>query len=82
MELGYMTILYTQCNPSQQWRRLLAWIHSTAGLVSPIGSPLVKATLQGLQRILARLVHKKAPATVRMLEQMVHGRFKTDWHTY
>jgi len=46
----------------------LAWIHSTAGLVSPISSPLVKVTLQ---RILARLVHKKAPATVRMLEQMV-----------
>ena len=49
----------------------LAWIHSTAGLMSPVGSPLVKATLQGLQRMLARPVHKKAPATARMLEQMV-----------
>jgi len=49
----------------------LTWIHSTAGLVSPVGSPLVKATLQGLQRMLAKPVQKKAPATVRMLEQMV-----------
>ena len=49
----------------------LAWIHSTAGLMSLVGSLLVKATLQGLQRMLARPVQKKAPATVRMLEQMV-----------
>jgi len=48
----------------------LAWIHSTAGLTSSVGSPLVKATtLQGLQRMLAKPVQKKAP--VRMLEQTV-----------
>ena len=49
----------------------LSWIHSTAGLVSPVGSLLVKAILQGLQRMLAKPVQKKAPATARMLEQMV-----------
>jgi len=30
-----------------------------------------KATLQGLQRMLVKPVQKKAPATVRVLEQMV-----------
>ena len=49
----------------------LSWIHSTAGLVSPVGSPLVKATLQGLQRMLAKPVCKKTPVKVEMLEQMV-----------
>ena len=48
-----------------------AWLHSTAGLVSPVASPLFKATLQGLQRMLAKPVCKKAPATVEMLERMV-----------
>ena len=40
-------------------------------MTSPIGSPLVKATLQGLKKMLAKSVQKKAPATDRMLEQMV-----------
>jgi len=46
----------------------LARLQSTAGLASPTSSPLVKATLQGLQRMLAKSAQKKAPATVRMLE--------------
>jgi len=49
----------------------LSWMYSTAGLVSPVSSPLVKATLQGLQRMLAKPVCKKTPVTVKMLEQMV-----------
>ena len=49
----------------------LTWMYSTARLVSPVGPPLVKATMQSLQRILAKSVCKKAPATVKMLEQMV-----------
>ena len=28
----------------------IAWVHSTAGLVSPTTSPFVKTTLEGLQR--------------------------------
>ncbi|XP_065916352.1 integrase/recombinase xerD homolog isoform X1 [Dysidea avara] len=49
----------------------LAWVHSTAGLVSPSASPFVKAILEGLQRSLAKPVVKKAPMTVAMLQRMV-----------
>ena len=49
----------------------LAWVHSTAGLVSPTVSPFVKATLEGLQRSLAKPVNKKEPLTVEMLAKMV-----------
>ena len=41
----------------------LAWIHSTAGLPSTTISPFVKATLEGMQRILAKLTVKKDPVT-------------------
>jgi len=34
----------------------LTWIQSTAELTSPMGSPLVKATLPGLERMLAKPV--------------------------
>jgi len=37
----------------------LAWAHSAAGLVSPV-TTFVKATLEGLQRKLAKPVRKKA----------------------
>ena len=47
----------------------LAWVHSTAGLVSPF----VKAILEGLQRSLAKPVIKKAPWIVEMLQRMVEG---------
>ena len=49
----------------------LAWIHSTTGLPSPILSPFVKATLEGMQRILAKPTVKKDPVTLVMLEDMV-----------
>ena len=49
----------------------LAWIHSTAGLSSPSSHPFVKATLEGLQRTLAKPVVKKEPVTLEMLEAMV-----------
>ena len=39
------------------------WVHSTAGLSSPTVSPFVKATLEGLQRLLAKPTVKKAPVT-------------------
>jgi len=48
----------------------LASAHSAAGLVSPV-TTFVKATLEGLQRKLAKPVHKKAPVTVEMLGRMV-----------
>ena len=49
----------------------LAWVHSTAGLSSPSSHPFVKATLEGLQRSLAKPVMKKEPITLEMLEAKV-----------
>ena len=49
----------------------LAWIHSTADLPSPTVLPFVKATLEGMQRILAKPTVKKEPVTAEMLEDMV-----------
>ena len=49
----------------------LAWVYSTAGLSSPSSHPFVKATLEGLQRSLAKPVMKKEPITLEMLEAMV-----------
>jgi len=43
----------------------LAWVHSTAGLMSPTGSPFVKVTWEGLQKSLAKPVNKKEPLTVK-----------------
>ena len=39
--------------------------------VIPTVSPFVKATLEGLQRFLAKPTMKKAPVTAVMLEEMV-----------
>ena len=49
----------------------LAWIHTTAGLTPIIAHPFVRATLEGLQRTLAKPVVKKEPMTVEMLEAIV-----------
>ena len=55
----------------------IAWVHSTAGLSSPTVSPFVKATLEGLQRLLAKPTVKKAPVTPVMLEEMVRDARKS-----
>ena len=49
----------------------LSWIHSSAGLTPPLVDPFVKATLEGLQRSLAKLVVKKEPITVEALEAII-----------
>ena len=49
----------------------LSWIHSSAGLIPLIVDPFVKATLEGLQRSLAKPVVKKEPITVQTLEAIV-----------
>jgi len=51
----------------------LAWIHSTSGLDSPAAHPLVKATLGGLQRTLAKPVVKKEPLTSEMIQSIVQN---------
>ena len=49
----------------------LSWIHSSAGLTPPLVDPFVKATLEGLQRSLAKPVIKKEPITVEALGAIV-----------
>ena len=49
----------------------VSWVHSTAGLASPMESPFLKVTLEGLQRLLAKPVVKTAPVTPTMLNEMV-----------
>ena len=49
----------------------LSWIHSCAGLTPPLADLFVKATLEGLQRSLAKPVVKKEPITVETLEAIV-----------
>ena len=56
----------------------LAWIHSCAGLKSPVLEPFVKTTLDGLQRLLVKPVTKKKPVTVEMLETLVQNTQETD----
>ena len=49
----------------------VAWVHTTAGLTPVTAHPFVKATLEGLQRTLAKPIVKKEPVTVKMLEAVV-----------
>ena len=55
----------------------IAWVHSTAGLLSPTTSPFVRATLEGLQRLLAKPTVKKSPITPAMLDEMVKDTAKS-----
>ena len=54
----------------------LAWVHSMAGVQSPTSDPLVRNTMEGLKRILAKPVQKKAPFSVEMLQAMVQDTKK------
>ena len=75
----YQIALYLQSIGDQSQSRsaveeacnAIAWVHSTAGLPTPTTSPFVKATLDGMQRLLARPTVKKTPITPDMLEDMV-----------
>ena len=51
----------------------LSWLHGVAGLQPLGGSPLVKATLEGLRRILAKPKVRKEPVTADMLKVMVEA---------
>ena len=51
----------------------LSWLHGLAGLQPLGGSPLVKATLEGLRRILAKPKVQKEPVTADMLKAMVEA---------
>ena len=51
----------------------LSWLHGLAGLQPFSGSPLVKATLEGLRRILAKPKVRKETVTADMLKAMVEA---------
>ena len=55
----------------------VSWVHTSAGLSSPSIDPFVKATLEGLQRLLAKPTAKKEPVTVDMLEAIVKDADKS-----
>ena len=49
----------------------VSWVHASAGLSFPSPDPFVKATLEGLQQLLAKPTVKKEPVTVNMVEAIV-----------
>ena len=49
----------------------LAWIHSLAGIRSPTSSPFVRNTLEGMKRVLATPVEKKAPISIELIRAIV-----------
>ena len=49
----------------------VSWVHSSAGLTSPMADPFARATLEGLQHSLAKPVTKKEPVSIEMLGAIV-----------
>ena len=52
----------------------ITWFHQLGGEPSPSDHPLVKSTLAGAQRVLARQTIKKEPIAVSQLEQLVASK--------
>ena len=52
----------------------ISWFHQLGGEPSPSDHPLVRSTLAGAQRFLARQTIKKEPVTVSQLEQLVASK--------
>ena len=52
----------------------ITWFHQLGGEPSPSDHPLVKSTLVGAQRVLARQTIKKEPITVSQLDQLVASK--------
>jgi len=48
-------------SPVEKACNAISWVHSSAGLPSLVSHPFVKATLEGLRRMLAKPVVKKEP---------------------
>ena len=49
----------------------MSWVHSSAGLTSSMADPFARATLEGLQRSLAKPVTKKEPVSIEILGAIV-----------
>ena len=56
----------------------LSWVHSMAGVSSLTADPLVRVTLEGLKRMCAKPVQKKAPFTIEMLQAIVQDTKKNN----
>ena len=48
-----------------------SWVHSMVGVTSPTSDPLVQVTLDGLKRMCAKPVQKKAPFSIEMIQAIV-----------
>ena len=53
-----------------------SWVHSLAGLDSPMDKPIVQTILQGLKRILCKPVQKRKSVTTEILADMVQDTNK------
>ena len=60
----------------------LAWIHSSSRLSSPTLCPFVQTTLEGLQRMLVKLVTKKTLVSVELLAKMVEDATHAVGHPF
>ena len=56
----------------------VSWVHSSVGLTSPMADPFARATLEGLQRSLAKPVTKKEPVSIEMLGAIVEYAERSD----
>ena len=56
----------------------IAWAHHIGDQQSPTESAAVKLTLQGLQKQLSKLIHKKKPITVKILAAIVTDAEKSN----
>ena len=54
----------------------LGWVHSLAGVQPPSSSPFMRATLQGIQRMLAKPVQKKERIMSQMLAELVEDNIR------
>ena len=64
----------TECKAAvEEAVHALSWLHGLAGLQPFSGSTLVKSTLEGLRRMLAKPKVRKEPVTADMLKAMVEA---------
>ena len=77
LHLQYLADSTNSKSAVEETSNALAWVHGTPRLSSPTSSIFVKATLEGLQRRLARPSIKKTPVTISMLSEIVQDAKKS-----
>ena len=68
-------MLESKC-PAEEAVNALNWVHNLAGVASPAANPFIRATLEGIQRMLARPTRKKEPITSDVLAKLVEDTNK------